>query len=83
MLAICKQYADDVNLTILIVYEPIEYVSEVQLLSTKISTAIHDRDRHSYCRTNEVLFDFSSISCDIKSRLMSNIVDLYGSSLCY
>ena len=32
---------------------------------------IPDTVKHSYCRTNEVLFDFRSISCDIKSRLVS------------
>ena len=38
--------------------------------------------KHFYSRTNEVLFDFSSISCDIKSILMSTYcLDLYGSSL--
>ena len=41
-----------------------------------------DTVRHLYCRTNEVLFDISSISCDIKSRRMSPYcLDLYESSL--
>ena len=68
-------------------HEPIEFVSKIQLLGINISTDIYDRHisstvRHFYCRTNEVLFDFSSISYDIKSRLMSTYcLDLYGSSL--
>ena len=72
---------------IVFMYEPIEFVSKIQLLGINISTDIYDRHisdtvRHFYCRTNEVLFDFSSISCDIKSRLMSTYcLDLYGSSL--
>ena len=98
MLDTCKQYADDVNLTlnasktkcmyfdytgstnipnnIVFMHEPIEFVSKIQLLGINISTDIYDRHisdtvRHFYCRTNGVLFDFSSISCDVKSRLMS------------
>ena len=72
---------------IVFMHEPIEFVSKIQLLSINISTDIYDRHisdtvRHFYCRTNEDLFDFSSISCDIKSRLMSTYcLDLYGSSL--
>ena len=68
-------------------HEPIEFVSKIQLLGINISTGIYDRHisdsvRHFYYRTIEVLFDFSSISCDIKSRLMSAYcLDLYGSSL--
>ena len=66
---------------IVFMHEPIEFVSKIQLLGINISTDIYDRHisdsvKHFYCRTNEVLFDFSSISCDIKSRLY-----LYGSSL--
>ena len=72
---------------IVFMHEPIEFVSKIQLLDISISTDIYDRHisdavRHYYCRTNEVLFDFSSISCDIKSRLMSSYcLDLYGCSL--
>ena len=72
---------------IVFMHEPIEFVSKIQLLGINISTDIYDRHisdtvKHFYCRTNEVLFDFSSISCDIKSRLMSTYcLDLYGSSL--
>ena len=34
-----------------------------------------------YCRSNEVLFDISSISCDVKSnRMPTYSLDLYGSS---
>ena len=109
MLDICKQYADDVNLTfnasktkcmyfdytgstnipnnIVFMQEPIEFVSKIQLLCIAIYTDnydgyIFDIVRHFYCRTNEVLFDFSSISCDIKLSLMSTYcLGLYGSSL--
>ena len=68
-------------------HEHIEFVSKIQLLAINISADIYDRHisdtvKHLYCRTNGVLFDFSSISCDIKSRLMSTYcLDLYGSSL--
>ena len=74
---------------IVFTHKPIEFVSTIQLLGLNISTDIHDRHipdtvRHFYWRTNKVLFDFSFISCDIKSRLMSTYMyclDLYGSSL--
>ena len=68
-------------------HEPIEFVFKIQLLGINISTDIYDRHisdtvRDFYCRPNEILFDFSSISCDIKSRLMSTYcLDLYGSSI--
>ena len=68
-------------------HQPIEFVSKVQLLGINIFTDNYDRHisdtvRHCYWRTNEILFDFSFISCDIKSRLMSTYcLDLYGSSL--
>ena len=72
---------------IVFMHEPIEFVSKTQLLGINISTDIYDRHisdtvRHLDCRTSEVLFDFRSISCDIKSRLMSTYcLDLYGSTL--
>ena len=72
---------------IVFMHEPIEFVSKIQLLCINISTDIYDKHisdtvTHFYCRTNEVLFNFSSISCDIKSRLMSTyFLDLYGHSL--
>ena len=67
----------------------IEFVSKTQLLGINISTDIYDRYisetvRLFYCRSNEVLFDFSSISWDTTctSRLMStHCLDLYRSSL--
>ena len=68
-------------------HEPIEFVSKIQLVGINIFTDIYERHisdtvRHFYCRTNEVLFDFSSISCDIRSRRMSTYcLDVYGSSL--
>ena len=71
-------YTGSINIhnDIVFMHEPIEIVCKVQLLCKNISTDIYDRHisdtvRHFYCRTNEVLFDFSSISFDIKSRLMS------------
>ena len=72
---------------IVFMHEPIEFVSKIQLVGIHIFTDIYERHisdtvRHFHCRTNEVLFDFSSISCDIKSRFMSTYcLDLYGSSL--
>ena len=77
----------NIDSDIVFMHEPIEFVSKVQLLGINISTDYYDRYisdtvRHFYCSTNEILFDFSSISCDIKSRLMSTYcLDLYGSSL--
>ena len=77
----------DMSNDIVFMHEPIEFVYNVQLLGINISTDIYDRHisgtvRHFYCSTNEVLFNFSSISCDIKSRLMSTYcLDLHGSSL--
>ena len=68
-------------------HEPIECISKVQLLCINISTDIYSRHisdtvRHFYCRTKQVLYDFSSNSCDNKSRLMSAYcLDLYESSL--
>ena len=71
---------------IVFMHEPIEFVSKIQLLGINISTDIYyrhisDTVRHFYCRSNEVLFDISSISCDVKSNLMPTYcLDLYGSS---
>ena len=41
---------------------------QVQLLGI-YGRRISDTVRHVYCRINEVLFDFSCISCDSKFRL--------------
>ena len=72
---------------VVFMHEPIEFVSKIQLLGINISTDIYDNRhisdtvRHFYCRTND-FFYFSSISCDIKSRLMSTYcLNLYGSTL--
>ena len=56
---------------IVFMHEPIEFVSKIQLVGINIFTDIYERHisdtvRHFYCRTNEVLLGFSSISCDIK-----------------
>ena len=74
-------YAGSTNLpnNIVFMHEAIEFVSKIQLLGINISTDIYGRHiydtvRHFYCRTNEVLFDFSYISCDIKSNLCLHIV---------
>ena len=64
---------------IVFMHEHIEFVYKIQLLGINISIDIYDRHisdtvRHFYCRTNEVLFDFSSISCDIIIDLCLHIV---------
>ena len=74
---IYSDYTGSTNIpnNIVFMHEPIEFVSKIQLLCINISTdifminIISDTVRHLYCHTNEVLFDFSSISGDIKSRL--------------
>ena len=82
-----KALQELINIWIIIEEEHNEFVSNVQLLGINISTNIYDRHRsdtvrYFYCRTNESLLDFSSISCYIKSRLMSTYcLNLYGSSL--
>ena len=60
-------------------HEPIEFVSKVQLFGI-ISTHIYDRHisdivRHSYCRTNDVLFDISSISCGSRNTIYRWTID--------
>ena len=67
--------------------ESIEFVKECCLLGFKISTDVLNRNIDAtiqtfYRKCNEVRFDFSMLSCDIKSKLISTYcMDLYGSQL--
>ena len=65
----------------------IDFISSTVLLGVNLSDNIFNKHisntvRNFYCRSNELLFDFSAICYDLKSRLMSTYcMDLYGSSL--
>ena len=67
--------------------ESIEFVKECCLLGFKISTDVLNRNIDAtiqtfYRKCNEVRFDFSMLSSDIKSKLISTYcMDLYGSQL--
>ena len=67
--------------------ESIEFVKECCLIGLKISTDIVNRNIDAtiqtfYGKCNEVRFDFSMLSSNIKSKLISTYcMDLYGSQL--
>ena len=66
----------------------IDFISSTVLLGINLSDNIFNKHisntvRNFYCRSNELLFDFSTICYDLKSRLMSTYcMDLCASSLC-
>ena len=75
------------QLPIIFKYESIEFIKECCLLGFNISTDILIRNTDTTIQTfyricNEVRFDFSMLSSDIKSKLISTYcMDLYGSQL--